>query len=145
MIAKQTPPPIPLQGRIYSQASPRSGASKKSILSSPRNQLTTKLYGPDIKLKEGSPCRNSHIIQLHHSQSQNSIGKIITSPTSQSMRMSNRYGLQLSSPKSRRSSQKSSLKKKLVIEIDLNDGQIEPEDEDNLLNPINERVLGQEI
>ena len=62
------------------------------------------------------------------------------------MRMGSRYGLTLTSPKSRKSSQKSSIKKKLVIEIgesDPNEPNAEPEEEDNLLNPINERVLSE--
>lgn len=130
--AKMTPPPIALRrNEIYSQASPKSAASRRSILSSPRNLVTNKLYGPGTKIKEGSPCHNTHIIQLHHSQSQNSCNaKIITSPTSQSMRMSSRFGLSLTSPKSRKSSQKSSIKKKLVIEIgesDPNEPNVEPE------------------
>lgn len=136
-MAKQTPPPIPVFKKhdIYSQTSPRSVASRKSILSSPRNLVTNKLYGPDIKLKEGSPCRNTHIIQLHHSQSQNSCtGKLITSPTSQSMRLSSRYGLglQLTSPKSKKSSQKSSVKRKLIIEIESEqvDQNLEPDEEE---------------
>ena len=82
--AKMTPPPIALKrNEIYSQASPKSAASRRSILSSPKNLVTNKLYGPGSKLKEGLPCVNAHIIQLHHSQSQNSYNaKIITSPTS---------------------------------------------------------------
>ena len=61
--AKMTPPPIVLRrNEIYSQASPRSAASRRSILSSPKNLVTNKLYGPGSKLKEGSPCVNAHII-----------------------------------------------------------------------------------
>lgn len=63
------------------------------------------------------------------------------------MRMGSRYGLSLTSPKSRKSSQKTPIKKKLVIEIgdsEQNEPGIEPEEEDNLLNPINERVLGEQ-
>ena len=48
-MAKQTPPPILVSGKrgeIFSQQSP-AGKRTQSILSSPRNMLTNKLYGPD--------------------------------------------------------------------------------------------------
>ena len=62
--------------------------------------------------------------------------------------MSSRFGLSLTSPKSRKSSQNTPIKKKLVIKIgesECNEPGIEPEEEDNLLNPMNERVLGEQI
>lgn len=62
------------------------------------------------------------------------------------MRMSSRFGLSLTSPKSRKSPHKSPIKKTLVIEISENDPGMEPEEEDALLsNPINDHVLGEQV